>query len=88
MTDLTEYTTERETTVTYSPGDPVVRIWTNVTKHIRAFRKDAAHVESRSWPADPSKGLPEAVSFEIRRDLFEIARGRRRPRGPKQQVEA
>jgi hypothetical protein len=83
MADLTEYATERETTVVYSPGDPVVRIWTNVAKHIRTFRNDPAYVETRTWPAEPSKALPEAVSFEIRRDLFEVARGRKRPRGPR-----
>jgi len=83
---LTEYATERETTVTYSPGDPVVRIWTSVAKHLRAFRADSGYSETRSWPAD---GLtPEAAEFTIRRDLYEVARGRRRPRGPKGDADA
>ena len=83
MTDLTDFVTERETTISYSPGDPVVRIWTNVAKHVRAFRKDPAYTERRAWAADPSKEQLEAVSFEIRRDLYDPVRGRRRPRGPK-----
>jgi hypothetical protein len=88
MTDLTEFVTERETTVTYSPGERVVRIYTNVAKHVRAFRKDPAYTETRTWPADSSNGLPEAATFEIRRDLYDPARGRRRPRGPKTVEEA
>lgn len=75
---LSEFTTERETTVTYSPGDPVVRIWTSVAKHLRAFRNDAAYTEVRSWPADGV--IPAAAEFTISRDLYEVARGRRRPR--------
>lgn len=81
--NLTEFVTERETTVIYSPGEPVVRLWTNVAKHLRAFRADRDYTETRTWPAEPEKGIFEAASFEIRRDLFEVARGRRRPRGPK-----
>jgi len=86
MTDLTEFITERETTVTYSPGEPVVRLYTNVAKHLRAFRNDAAYTETQTWPAEPSKALLEAATFEIRRDLFEVSRGRKRPRGPKKPV--
>jgi hypothetical protein len=86
-TDLTEFVTERETTINYSPGEAVVRIWTNVAKHVRAFRKDLAYTETQAWPAEPSKGLLEAVSFEIRRDLYDPVRGRRRPRGPKKPVD-
>ena len=81
--DLREFVTERETTVTYSPGESVVRLWTNVAKHLRAFRKDDAYTETRTWPAEPEKSLLEAASFEIRRDLYDPARGRRRLRGPR-----
>lgn len=78
--DLKEYTTERETTIVWSPGDPVVHIYSSHAPHIAAFRKDDAYTEVQTWPAEPEKNIFEAASFEIRRDLWIPTRGRKRPR--------
>jgi len=73
-----EFTTERETTINWSPGEAVVRIYTNVSHHIRAFRKDDAYSETHTYPANGD--MLEAAQFEIERELFDPIRGRRRPR--------
>ena len=73
-----EFTTERETTINWSPGEAVVRIYTNVAHHIRAFRADDAYKETHTYPAE--EGIFEAAQFEIDRDLFNPVRARKRPR--------
>lgn len=73
-----EFTTERETTIVWSPGEPMVRIYTNVAHHLRAFRADEAYKETHTYPEE--NGIFEAAQFEIDRELFNPVRARKRPR--------
>jgi len=67
---------ERETTVNLCAADSVVRVWSNIPKHINAFRKKADVVEVASGVVE---GQPWA-SFTIPVDRYDPARGVRSKR--------
>lgn len=72
---------ERETTVTYSDGDSVVRVYTAVPKHIRRLERDSRATRVETWEADTGLGI-EAATYEIAKTDFDPLSGFKRRSAP------
>lgn len=69
---------ERETTVTSTDADPLVRIWSNQRRHISRLRNHESYTEVRSG----YDGTTEWAEFTIHTTLWNPATGAKRKRKP------
>lgn len=69
---------ERETTVTSTDADPLVRIWTNQRRHLSRLRNNDAYTEIGSG----FDGTTEWAEFTIHTTQWNPATGAKRKRKP------